>query len=277
MREILQYIKESLSPIYPDGEIKGLSRLILEHVFKQRFSPLLLDISDFSEEQRAEVENMVERLKQEEPIQYIMGETEFYSLPFYVDKNVLIPRPETEELVELILNQCNKAAKIKILDIGTGSGAIAIALAKNLPNATIEAWDISKDALAVARKNADRNGVEILFSEVDVLKEVPDGNYDIIVSNPPYVLEEEKVEMEKNVLDYEPHLALFVPNDDALRFYTRIAQISKQLLNSDGLLFFEINRAKGKETADMLTDLGYQHVEVVKDIFGNDRMTKASI
>lgn len=277
MREILQYIKESLSPIYPDGEIKGLSRLILEHVFKQRFSPLLLDISDISEEQRAEVENMVERLKQEEPIQYIMGETEFYSLPFYVDKNVLIPRPETEELVELILNQCNKDAKIKILDIGTGSGAIAIALAKNLPNATIEAWDISKDALAVARKNADRNGVEILFSEVDVLKEVPDGNYDIIVSNPPYVLEEEKVEMEKNVLDYEPHLALFVPNDDALRFYTRIAQISKQLLNPEGLLFFEINRAKGKETKNMLINLGYQNVEVVKDIFGNDRMTKASI
>ena len=221
---------------------------------------------------------MVDRLLQYEPIQYIIGKTEFYGLPFSVNNNVLIPRPETEELVELILNNTDRNKELTILDIGTGSGAIAISLAYHLPNANIEAWDISPKALDTASENARINDVKVNFQEVDVLDNITSSQtYDIIVSNPPYVLEEEKAEMEKNVLDYEPHLALFVPNHDALRFYRRIAQIGKQLLNPSGMLYYEINRAKGEETKDMLLKMGYQNIEVIKDIFGNDRIAKAQI
>lgn len=276
MRELIQYIKTSLNPIYDEREALSLSKIIIEYVFNKRYSPLLLDISDISEGQKDEVRRIVERLQQSEPIQYIIEETEFYGLPLSVNSNVLIPRPETEELVELILNNTDKSQNINILDIGTGSGAIAIALAANLSRAIVDAWDVSPEALNVARENARRNNVNVNFLEIDILGDnIPVKTYDIIVSNPPYVLEIEKAEMEKNVLDYEPHLALFVPDHDALRFYKRIALLGKTLLKPSGMLYYEINRAKGEETKSMLTEMGYQHTEVIKDIFGNDRMVNA--
>lgn len=277
MRQIIAYIKEELSSIYPDSEISSFTKIIVEHISKRQFSPFLLDTLQLSEEQKEELKCIVERLQIEEPIQHILGETEFYSLPFYVNKHVLIPRPETEELVELILNDCDKNASLNILDIGTGSGAIAIALAANLPKARVEAWDISSEALKMAKKNAERNNIDIFFKEVDVLADIStDKKYDIIVSNPPYVLESEKAEMDRNVLDYDPHLALFVPDNEALKFYIRIADLARDLLVYSGKLYFEINRAKGENTKVMLDELGYQDIKVIKDLSQNDRMVKAS-
>lgn len=276
MKNLFIYIKNALDGHYSDNEIASLSRLIIEHILHRQFSPLVLETVHSSAEQRHTVTEIVDRLKKREPIQHILGETEFYGLPLYVNKNVLVPRPETEELVELIISEVDENTTIRILDIGTGSGAIAIALAVNLPNAKIEAWDISAEAIAIASSNAKRNKVDITFSQVDVLAEfTTEGKFDIIVSNPPYVLESEKEDMDKNVLDYDPHLALFVPDSDALRFYVRIAELAQSMLCPNGRLYFEINRAKGQETKLMLEDKGFKGVEVIKDISHNDRMVKA--
>lgn len=276
MKNLFLYIKNSLEGHYPPSEIVSLSRLVIEHILQRQFSPLVLDTVKSSDEQRYTVSEIVERLKKKEPIQHILGETEFYSLPFYVDKNVLIPRPETEELVELILNDVDKNADLNILDIGTGSGAIAVALSANLLHSNVEAWDISPEALDIAKRNAKRNKVDIDFNLVDVFSsKASDRQYDIIVSNPPYVLESEKAEMDNNVLNYDPHLALFVPDTDALRFYIRIADIALEQLRPNGMLYFEINRAKGAETKQMLEEKGYKHVGVITDISQNDRIVKA--
>lgn len=276
MKNLFYYIKNSLEGHYPPTEITSLSHLVIEHILHRQFSPLLLD-QEADEEKKHTVYDIVEKLKNREPIQHILGETEFYSLPFYVNKNVLVPRPETEELVELIINQADKDAELNILDIGTGSGAIAIALAVNLPKAKVEAWDVSPAAILKAKKNANRNEVQIELKEIDVFAEIlTDKKFDIIVSNPPYVLESEKAEMDRNVLDYDPHLALFVPDNDALRFYNRIAELGTNLLSPSGKLYFEINRMKGQETKTMLENLGYKDVHVLKDISQNDRMVKAT-
>lgn len=276
MRSLFIYIKNILEGHYPATEITSLSRIIIEHILYRQFSPLLLD-REASDEDRHTVEMIVERLKNREPIQHILGETTFYSLPFYVNRHVLVPRPETEELVELILKDADKNAELNILDIGTGSGAIAIALAKHLPKAKVEAWDVSPGAIAKARENAKRNEVEVTLAEIDVFSELPNGKkYDIIVSNPPYVLESEKAEMDKNVLDYDPHLALFVSDDDPLLFYRRIAEVGRDLLVSSGKLYFEINRSQGLNTVNMLEGMNYQKVELFKDISKCDRMIKAS-
>lgn len=276
MRNLFFYIKNSLEGHYPETEITSLSRIIIEHILHRQFSPLLLE-REAGDEDRHTVQEIVEKLKNREPIQHILGETTFYSLPFHVNRHVLVPRPETEELVELILNDANKNAELNILDIGTGSGAIAVTLAKHLLNAKIDAWDVSSEAIAKARKNAKRNEVEITLTEIDVFSELPvNKQYDIIVSNPPYVLESEKAEMDRNVLDYDPHLALFVSDDDPLIFYRRIAEVAAELLVSSGKLYFEINRSQGANTVKMLEDMGYNHVQLHKDISQCDRMIKAS-
>ncbi len=278
MKSSVSYIKEALAEIYPDSEIKSFIRIIVEYISKRSFSPLLIEDLTLTEEQQQTVEDFVERLKQHEPIQHIVGQCEFFSLPFQVNADVLVPRPETEELVELILQNASKGEKINILDIGTGSGAIAISLAANLPKSQVDAWDVSPSALGIAFQNAELNMVEVSFFLMDVFEDVPlDQKYDIIVSNPPYVLESEKKVMDKNVLDYEPHLALFVPDDNALMFYKRIAEVGKQLLKTNGTLYFEIHKDKGQETVSMLEKLGYRDVTLFKDLSGNDRMTKATL
>ena len=229
-----------------------------------------------SECKQRELENIIFRLQKNEPIQYIRGFAEFSGRNFKVASGVLIPRPETAELVELIVKENPNARHL--LDIGTGSGCIAISLDKKLPDVDVEAWDISEEALAIARKNNEDLEAGVRFLQRDVLSDdwekVP--SFDVIVSNPPYVTETEKNEMDANVLDWEPGLALFVPDEDPLRFYNRIACLGSDLLLPGGKLYFEINQAYGRETAHILEMNQYRDVRVIKDIFGKDRIVTAN-
>jgi release factor glutamine methyltransferase len=223
----------------------------------------------------------LEQLKKEIPIQYILRTTHFYGLELEVNSNVLIPRPETEELVDWIIESQQLTfgdKKVRILDIGTGSGCIAISLAKNLPNAEVFALDVSDKALATAKSNAELNQVTIQFIHQSIL-EIDDlgQQFDLIVSNPPYVRHLEKLEIKKNVLDNEPHLALFVEDNDALIFYRKIAQLAKKNLCPNGQLYFEINQYLGQETLDLLQEMGFKDITLRKDIYGNDRMIQCTI
>lgn len=224
----------------------------------------------------AEIEkwnNVLAQLQEHKPIQYIFGKAHFYGLEFFVNENTLIPRPETEELVEWIIKENEFKGKINILDIGTGSGCIAISLAKNLPDASVYAIDVSEGALAVAKKNTEYNKANVTFWRRNILEteSLPE-RFDIIVSNPPYVRNLEKEEINKNVLEFEPHLALFVEDNDALLFYRKIALLAKGNLSQNGRLYFEINQYLGNETIEMLEQFGYKNVTLKKDIYNNDRM-----
>lgn len=277
MQKTISYIKEYLKAYYPESEISGFIRIIIEHITKRSYPQAVISDTKLTEEQTILLHSILDRLKTFEPIQYIIGETEFFGLPFHVTKDVLIPRPETEELVELILNE-NKKSGLKVLDIGTGSGAIAIALAKHLEKGYIEAWDISEEALKIATLNAKSNAVDITFRNVDVLKDYPTyTKFDIVVSNPPYILEKEKSRMDQNVLDYEPHTALFVPDNNGLLFYDRIADIALDLLEPNGKLYFEINQAKGESTVELVKSKGFINVSLFQDLNKNDRMVRAEI
>ena len=277
MQKTISYIKEYLKAYYPESEISGFIRIIIEHITKRSYPQAVISDTKLTEEQTDLLHSILDRLKTFEPIQYIIGETEFFGLPFHVTKDVLIPRPETEELVELILNE-NKKSGLKVLDIGTGSGAIAIALAKHLEEGYIEAWDISEEALKIASLNAESNAVDITFRNVDVLKNYPtDTKFDIVVSNPPYILEKEKSGMDQNVLDYEPHTALFVPDNNGLLFYDRIADIALDLLEPNGKLYFEINQTKGQNTVELVKSKGFINVSLFQDLNKNDRMVRAEI
>ncbi|MCD7935872.1 MAG: peptide chain release factor N(5)-glutamine methyltransferase [Tannerellaceae bacterium] len=281
MTETLSFIRQSLSAWYPAEELTSLSRMVLSHVTGLSSYQLLSDKDkELSLTEKARLAEILERLKNYEPVQYILGSCEFYGLPFRVTPATLIPRPETEELVEWILQE-QTGASPRILDIGTGSGCIAVALASQLKTAAVYALDISEEALQVAMENATVNEVEILFLQGSILdgeecKWLP-GRYEIIVSNPPYVTEQEKGEMEANVLRYEPHTALFVKDEDPLLFYRAIARVGRTRLVPGGRLYVEINRRFGQEVTEMLREEGYKEVVVKKDLFGNDRMVKASI
>lgn len=276
-----QFIKE-LSPFYDAYEAESFFYLILEDKHQLRQIDLALNHElVFDENDFVIWDEILQHLKKEVPIQYLLGKTHFYGLDFEVNENVLIPRPETEELVEWIINENaspEKSKKIKILDIGTGSGCIAISLAKNLPNAEVVAIDVSKKAIETAKRNAVRNNVDVTFVMQDILKEEElRCQFDIIVSNPPYVRNLEKAEIKKNVLDYEPHLALFVEDHDALIFYRKIASLAKNALVEKGKLYFEINQYLGKEMTDLLEGMDFKSVELRKDIYDNERMIKGSV
>lgn len=271
-----QFIKE-LSPFYDAYEAESFFYLILEDKHKLRQIDLALNHElTFSDSDFVVWDSLLAQLKKEVPIQYLLGKTNFYGLDFEVNENVLIPRPETEELVEWIINENSKAEKsktIKILDIGTGSGCIAISLAKNIPNARVYAMDVSKKAIETAKRNAINNKTDVTFILQDVLNaEELKCNFDIIVSNPPYVRNLEKEEIKKNVLDYEPHLALFVEDNDALIFYRKIAELAQNNLLEDGQLYFEINQYLGDEMKDLLEKMNFKSIELRKDIYDNDRM-----
>ena len=251
-----------------------------EKLQMQRIDTVLKPNFLITEKNLIDLKTIVKRLQKEEPIQYIIGNTEFYGLPFLVDKNTLIPRPETEELVTWVLDEIkvltnNKITELSILDIGTGTGCIPISLAKNLTSLNIFAIDISPEALLIAKQNAILNKVIIEFIELDILcaKSLPQ-KYDVIISNPPYVRELEKEEIKNNVLENEPHLALFVEDENPLIFYNKIADLAKQQLSKNGMLFFEINQYLGKETVNMLVKKGFKNIQLKKDLFGNDRMIK---
>ena len=277
MHPIVNEIREALRGIYPDSEALSLAKMLLVEAFG--FSTLELyggKDKEISGKRRDVLDKMLSRLQKNEPIQYVLGKETFCGLDFEVNSNVLIPRPETRELVEWIVADRKLDASCRILDIGTGSGCISISLAKFLSGAEVEAWDISEGALDVARRNAVRNAVEVLFRQQDVLYALPgDTRYDVIVSNPPYITEKEKLDMDANVLDWEPFTALFVPDADPLLFYRKIAELGLSMLNIGGALYFEINRAYGQETVRMLEGLSYKQIELRKDEWGNDRMVKA--
>jgi release factor glutamine methyltransferase len=277
MQKTLQFIQQQLRDLYPLSEIKSFSYRILESVCRKDKQALLRDKdSHLSANEMNRVRAIVGELRKYRPIQYVLGETEFYGLKFIVNENVLIPRPETEELVDWVIKSCaGKAKRYTILDIGAGSGCIAVSLAKNLPTASVCALDISQKALDVAKQNAQLNKVSVEFVQQDIFANPPLGEWDIIVSNPPYVLPSEKKEMSANVLDYEPHQALFVPEEKPLLFYERIAGIGLRHLEKEGTLFFEINAFFGKAVVEMLQEKGYQSVELLKDISGKDRMISA--
>ena len=276
MHPIVYEIRDALRGHYPDSEALSLAKMLLTEAFG--FSTLELyggKDKEISGNRLRVLHEMLSRLKKNEPIQYIIGTESFCGLTFEVNPDVLIPRPETQELVRWIESDW-KSVPCRILDIGTGSGCISISLAKFLEDAKVESWDISEGALQVAHRNCVRNEVEVLLRQQDVLSVVPEGElYQVIVSNPPYICEKEKVDMDANVLDWEPETALFVPDADPLLFYRKIAELGISMLCEGGALYFEINRAYGEETLRMLEGLGYRQLELRKDDFGNDRMIKA--
>lgn len=267
-----------LASIHAKTEIDSFFNILTEHKLGlTRIDRALQPAFEVINEDLVFFQNSIQKLKEEQPVQYITGKTEFYGLTFEVNKNVLIPRTETEELVQWILDDFQDKKNLSILDIGTGSGCIAISLAKSSSASKVTAIDFSKSAIEVAKKNAQSNDVTINFIEKDILntEELPE-QYDIIVSNPPYIRNLEKKEIKNNVLDFEPHSALFVDDNDALIFYAKIATLAKKHLHPDGKLYFEINQYLGDETLELLKDKGFTENELQKDIFGNDRMTKSS-
>lgn len=275
---------QELSKLYPSTEIDSFLFLLLEHILNfEKVDIVLKANQEISSTHQQFLNTALNRLKNEEPIQYIIGETSFYGLPFYVNKHTLIPRPETEELVDWVVNEAKSVKdNIQILDIGTGSGCIPISIAKTLTNATISSIDISEEALNVAKKNALHNKVAIHFYQVDILEQhaltpfFKKNELSVIVSNPPYVRMIEKNDMSANVLQNEPHLALFVSDENPLIFYDKIATEASKYLTKGGLLFLEINQYLAKETSDLLAYKGFKDIQIKKDIFGNDRMIMAS-
>lgn len=275
-RPFLSYIQQELIGVYTLSESRVLARLILEDALGLTPDKLTsCKINQLSEDNRGKIREIVKRLKTKEPVQYILGRTEFHGLMFTVTPEVLIPRPETEELVEWIVEEV-PPREISVLDIGTGSGCIAVTLAKKLRDSKVDACDVSEKALEVATTNAFNNGVDVNYFLQDIFDPFAgSGLYDVIVSNPPYVLESDKEQMEENVLKFEPHEALFVPNHSALIFYERIADLSLQILREGGKLYFEIHRDKGKEIEAMLLSKGYRNIKLKNDITGNPRMASA--
>ena len=281
LKQYKNHFFDSLKNIQDEQEIESFFFILTEYFHNLKRVDVALNPNfEISEDEVQKWNATLVDLQQEKPIQYITGEAWFYGLRFEVNENTLIPRSETEELVEWILNSSitQHPTPINILDIGTGTGCIPISLKANLSQANVSAIDVSEQALEVAKRNAASNKAEINFIQANILEVLDlNQNFDIIVSNPPYVRNLEKQEIKKNVLDYEPHLALFVEDTDALLFYRKIAQLALKNLSPNGLLFFEINQYLGKETVKLLENLGFKNIELKKDIYGNDRMIKCSI
>ena len=288
MRQTITYIRHSLQDIYPAGELQALVRIIMESVCGLTTCQLLVGKDrDLSAKERSKIEEIVEGLRQQQPIQYLLGEALFHGMTLKVTPAVLIPRPETAELVDLVLQDWPAESSPHLLDVGTGSGCIAIALAKARPKAKVEAMDVSPEALEVAQENARLQAVEIRFRQADILKVVDEAILSVgivgivglngIVSNPTYILQREKAQMERNVLAYEPHLALFVPDDDPLRFYRAIADYARIALRPGGKLYFEINPLCAEAMVEMLHDKQFKAIEIMCDFYGKSRFIRARI
>lgn len=256
---------------YGKGEARALERLVLEKRFSLTQTDILLGRAEsLSAGQKAELDGILSRVSDGEPVQYVLGVADFFGREFLVTPSVLIPRPETAELVE---DLARKVTGKRVLDLCTGSGCIAISLA--LAGGKVTATDISPEAIEVAEKNASRLGADVKFLVQDILAGGPDGEYDVIVSNPPYICQEEAADMEENVLEHEPHLALFVPDSEPLLFYKAIARYAVSHLSDGGILAFEINRRYGHEVARLLNDLGYKNIDIRNDQFDNPRFVFA--
>lgn len=266
-----------LCTVYDSGEAKAIVRMVLDERFGLSAADVYCGkVTQLSSDEQAELEKIMLRLEQAEPVQYVLGWANFCNRQFSVAPGVLIPRPETEELCSWITEDVGNRLQPAILDIGTGSGCIAISLALDIKGSAVSAWDISTDALRIAKENAARLGADINIMKQDALTPPQDADrWDVIVSNPPYICEKEKVEMERNVLDNEPAIALFVPDNDPLLFYRAIALYGTKALKPKGMLFFEINAAYAAETCNMLRQLWYVDVEARNDLFGKARMVRA--
>jgi len=285
-REAEQIYIETLSTLYDKQEAASLAWLSISHVCKlKRYEYLNLKDIEIPVDQYESLLIILKEIKTRRPLQYVIGETDFYGLSFKVNPSVLIPRPETEELVEWILSDTRKSKispeALKIIDIGTGSGCIPISLKFHLPEAQVYALDVSPEALHVSKQNAALNATRIHFIQDDILnpinRELKEEKFGIIVSNPPYVTESEKQHMLPNVLDYEPHLALFVPNDDPLIFYRAVAEFALKHSDKSVSLYLEINENLGRETVQLLKQMGFINIELRKDLSGKDRMIKSQI
>ena len=276
MQKTIQYIRAELAPFYPETEITGFIQLIMNSVLGLSYTQMVLEKNRVLETFESDrIKAIVERLKTHEPIQYILGVAEFFGLELNVQPGVLIPRPETEELVDWIC-KTKIPATAKMLDIGTGSGCIPLALKNELPAVEVMAVDVSEDALLIATENAQKHQLEVTFELADILKwhERSWPRFDVIVSNPPYVMEREKKQMEANVLEYEPGLALFVSDTDPLIFYRTIAQFASKQLNESGYLFFEINENLGDEMVELVKQLGFKSIELRRDLNEKNRMLR---
>ncbi|HEY8927948.1 MAG TPA: peptide chain release factor N(5)-glutamine methyltransferase [Mucilaginibacter sp.] len=283
VKDVFAEYKEGLTPIYEPNEIEATTLLAVSEISGlSKVKIKAFPEAPLTETQQTRLNDILTQLKTGKPIQYILGTTEFYGLTFNVNPSVLIPRPETEELVEWVIESVGslKLAVGSILDIGTGSGCIAISLKKNLPGLNVSALDISVDAIETAKSNAALNNTDIQFIEADILNQISQisdlkSKISIIISNPPYVTLLDKLKMHTNVTDFEPHTALFVPETDPLIFYRAIADFATTNLNAEGLLFFEINESYGERTVQLLADKGFKNIELRKDMSGRDRMIKS--
>jgi len=279
VEEIIGYYQEKLCVLYPDNEIKNITEIMFEHFLGWDKMTLRMNMTNaLSESELLLFHKALKRLLNTEPVQYVIGETEFYSLPIKVSEGVLIPRPETEELVDLVIKE--SADNETILDIGTGSGCIPIAIKKQLKNAMVFGLDVSTEAIEIAKENARLNLVSINFILADILSprslsEVIDEKLDVIISNPPYITNSEKKLMSDNVLSFEPHLALFVEDNEPLLFYDKIGQLAYDNLKSGGRLYFEINEHYAQETKALLISIGFSDIRVVKDLQNKDRIVAA--
>ncbi len=277
MNRIIPRIRQSLQDIYSPQEVKSLT----QHICCDLLGLEALDIYlgkdiNLSESKERELENILERLRKNEPIQYVQGTTKFCGMSFIVRPGVLIPRPETEELVGRIVGESETG--VRILDVGTGSGCIAISLARQIPGSKVTAWDVSDEALVIARLNNEALEAGVVFEKQDVFapEAEREASFDVLVSNPPYVTEHDKHEMEPNVLLWEPAVALFVPDEDPLLFYRRIAALGLKMLRPGGRLYFEINQLYGAETIRLLQEMGYREARTWTDIYNNERIVTAT-
>lgn len=277
MKETLRHIREVLVPRFGKGETEAIIRLIFHHLKGWNTTDMVINSDKvLSEYTRERIEKMLERVMKGEPIQYVTGEAYFYGMDLMVNPDVLIPRVETQELVDLIVKRYEGVSDLMVLDVGTGSGCIAIALARNLPFASVTGIDLSSRALDVARENGQKLKTKVEWVKADVFDYVPAAeSFDIIVSNPPYVMMSEQADMEANVLEYEPWEALFVPDNDPLRFYRTIAEMGRKALRSGGTIWFELNAKLAEETVKLMERLGYGNVRLERDIAGRWRFLEA--
>lgn len=276
IKDIKPYFTNRLRQVYPEPEIGAITNIIIKTLFKvSRLQAMTMPEKAVPANLKKELSRICEELLSGKPLQYILGETSFYNCTIMVDRSTLIPRPETEELVDKIIKE-NKGKEPLILDVATGSGCIAIALSVNLPGAVIKAFDIAHDAVRKAEENALLNKASVDFFTADVFdhKLMFEPPFDIIVCNPPYVLEPEKDLMSVNVLDFEPHSALFVPEDDPLRYYSAVLKLASKALKAGGKIWFEINEKMGRDASNLVRSAGYEEVQVIKDINGKDRILK---
>ena len=276
-----QQFWQSLTPLYDAGEAQAIVRTVLDVEYGMTLTDIICGkVNELSSDEERNLEEIIARLQNGEPVQYVLGEADFAGRTFHVEPGVLIPRPETAELCQWIEEEVlslEADERKQILDICTGSGCIAITLGLNIPNSEVTGWDISEDALRIAQGNVEMlkaGNVRIEYQDALMLPKTAE-TADIIVSNPPYICEKEKADMEKNVLEHEPSIALFVPDEDPLKFYRAIAEYASSALKSEGALYFEINPIYEKETREMLEELGFKDIETKEDAFGKKRMMKA--